>query len=94
MMGSEVETLEERLKSSSVQLHAEGAILERVDLATAVRFKIMVWKTKRYKVIVVGANVTLNDQAAKNTGKKNKDVKLKSGVGKNLGGCYFSFDFA
>ncbi|XP_010060430.2 protein NDR1 [Eucalyptus grandis] len=60
----------------------------RVDLATTVRFKIMVWKTKRYKVIV-GANVTLNDQGAKDTGKKNKDVKLKSGVGKNLGGCFF-----
>jgi len=65
------------------------SLVFRVDLATAVRFKIMVWKTKRYKVIVVGANVTLNDQAAKNTGKKNKDVKLKSRVGKNLGGCCF-----
>lgn len=30
MMGSEVETLEERLKSSLVQLHAECAILERM----------------------------------------------------------------
>ncbi|KAI3441609.1 uncharacterized protein J3R85_002208 [Psidium guajava] len=57
----------------------------RVDLATAVRFKIMFWKTKRHK-LMVGANVTLNQVGAKD---KKKGIKLKSGVGKNMGGCCF-----
>ncbi|KAF8023887.1 hypothetical protein BT93_F1163 [Corymbia citriodora subsp. variegata] len=61
------------------------SLVFRVDLATAVRFKIGVWKTKRYK-FKVGANVTLNDEGAKNT---KKDIKLKSGVCRNLGSCCF-----
>ncbi|KAF8023879.1 hypothetical protein BT93_F1155 [Corymbia citriodora subsp. variegata] len=61
------------------------SLVFRVDLATKVRFKIMFWKTKRHR-LMVGGNVTLTAQGAKN-GKK--DVKLKSGVCKNLGGCCF-----
>ncbi|EXC05112.1 hypothetical protein L484_011901 [Morus notabilis] len=54
----------------------------RVDLATAVRFKIMAWKTKRYR-IMVGANVEVNEFGEK-VKKKKKGIKL-SGAGKNGG---------
>lgn len=36
----------------------------RLDLATAVRFKIMAWNTKRHK-LMVGANVEVNDLGVK-----------------------------
>lgn len=62
------------------------SVVFRVDLATAVRFKIMFWKTKRHK-LMVGANVTLNQEGSKMN--KKKGIKLKSGVGKNMGGCCF-----
>ncbi|XP_010060427.2 protein NDR1-like [Eucalyptus grandis] len=60
------------------------SLVFRVDLAAAMRFKTVVSKTKKSK-LMVGANVTLNDEGAKNT---KKGIDLKSGVGKNLGGCY------
>ncbi|XP_056173081.1 protein NDR1-like [Syzygium oleosum] len=63
----------------------DESLVFRVDLATAVRFKIMLWNTKRHK-LMVGANVTLNAEGAKNT---TKDIKLKSGVCKNLRCCCF-----
>lgn len=46
-----------------------------VDLASAVRFKIALWKTKRHK-LEVGSSVNIND-----LGKKvnRKGIKLKSG---------------
>ncbi|KAK9268707.1 hypothetical protein L1049_000468 [Liquidambar formosana] len=47
-----------------------------VDLATAVRFKIMAWKTKRHKIMVKG-NVTVNNQGIKES---KKVGKLKSGA--------------
>lgn len=53
----------------------------RVDLETAVRFKIMAWKTKRNR-IKVGANVEVNEFGEKV--KKKKAIKL-SGAGKNGG---------
>lgn len=55
----------------------------RVDLATAVRYKIMGWKTKRHK-LKVGANVEVNDQGTK---VKKKGIKL-SGASQ-LGYCCF-----
>ncbi|XP_056173197.1 protein NDR1-like [Syzygium oleosum] len=61
------------------------SLVFRVDLATAVRFQIMVWKTERYK-LMVGANVTLNAEGAKTT---KKDIKLKSRVCTNLRGCFW-----
>lgn len=48
----------------------------RVDLETAVRFKIMGFKTKRHK-IVVWAQVDVNDSGQK---AKKKGIKLKSGA--------------
>lgn len=48
----------------------------RVDLKTAVRFKIMGFKTKRHKM-VVGAQVEVNDSGQK---AKKKGIKLKSGA--------------
>ncbi|XP_030453287.1 protein NDR1-like [Syzygium oleosum] len=61
------------------------SLLFRVDLATALKLKTLVSKTKKYK-LMVGANVTLNDEGAKNT---TKGIELKSGVCKNLGGSSF-----
>jgi len=55
---------------------SNGSAVFRVDLATAVRFKVMVWKTKRHKLIV-GANVEVNNLGKK---VKKKGVRLTSGA--------------
>ncbi|KAL5736041.1 hypothetical protein ACOSQ2_030829 [Xanthoceras sorbifolium] len=57
----------------------------RVDLATAVRFKIMAWRTKRHK-IRVGADVKVNDQGSKENPKKN--IKLKSSAPNRKMSCF------
>ncbi|XP_057464988.1 protein NDR1-like [Actinidia eriantha] len=54
----------------------------RVDLATAVRFKIMAWKTKKHK-LVVGADVEVNDHGQK---VYKKGIRLRSGAPER--GCY------
>ncbi|KAH7844992.1 hypothetical protein Vadar_033959 [Vaccinium darrowii] len=61
---------------AAIKAAANGSAVFRVDLATAVRFKVMVWKTKRHK-LVVGADVQVND-----FGKKvyKKGVRLTSGA--------------
>ncbi|XP_015899108.3 protein NDR1 [Ziziphus jujuba] len=51
------------------------SVIFRVDLATAVRFKIIAWKTKRHR-LVVGADVEINYEGAK---KKKKGIKLSGG---------------
>ncbi|KAM6549903.1 hypothetical protein CsatB_021579 [Cannabis sativa] len=56
----------------------------RLDLATAVRFKIMAWKTKRHKLIV-GAYVKVTDLGLKE-GKPKKGIKL-SNKGTRIGWC-------
>ncbi|XP_031250116.1 protein NDR1-like [Pistacia vera] len=50
---------------------SDGTAIFRVDLATAVRFKIMAWKTKRHR-IRVGADVMVNDHGTFNE----KNIKL------------------
>lgn len=55
---------------------ANGSAAFRVDLATAVRFKIMAWKTKKHKLLV-GANVEVDEFGGKKL--KKKGVRLKSG---------------
>uniref|UniRef100_A0A5B6YRC5 Late embryogenesis abundant protein LEA-2 subgroup domain-containing protein n=1 Tax=Davidia involucrata TaxID=16924 RepID=A0A5B6YRC5_DAVIN len=61
---------------------SNGTAVFRVDLATAVRFKIIAWKTKKHK-LVVGAQVEVNS-----FGKKvmKKGIRLKSGAPEL--GCY------
>lgn len=53
-----------------------GKAVFRVDLATAVRFKILFWKTKRHG-LVVGADFDVNDVGMKVT---KKGTRLKSGA--------------
>ncbi|CAH1412399.1 unnamed protein product [Lactuca virosa] len=48
----------------------------RVDLATAVRFKILFWKTKRHKLIL-GADFEVSDRGQK---LQKKGTRLKSGA--------------
>lgn len=48
-----------------------------MELATAVRFKIIFWKTKRHR-LVVGADLQVNDQGSLVKRKKNKGIKLSS----------------
>ncbi|KAL7608137.1 hypothetical protein Lser_V15G13896 [Lactuca serriola] len=48
----------------------------RVDLATAVRFKILVWKTKRHRLIL-GADFEVSDRGQK---LQKKGTRLKSGA--------------
>ncbi|XP_076893237.1 protein NDR1-like [Bidens hawaiensis] len=54
---------------------ANGGVF-RVDLTTAIRFKIVFWKTKR-KRLVVGADFEVNDVGKK---KQYKGTRLKSGA--------------
>lgn len=54
-------------------------VVFRVDLVTAVRIKIMWWRTKRRK-LMVGGDVEVNDQGIK---VKKKGIKLKSGAPKH-----------
>lgn len=48
----------------------------RVDLVTAVRFKILAWKTKKHR-LVVGADVGVNDSGEK---VYKKGIRLRSGA--------------
>uniref|UniRef100_A0A2P2MZ88 Uncharacterized protein MANES_03G123200 n=1 Tax=Rhizophora mucronata TaxID=61149 RepID=A0A2P2MZ88_RHIMU len=50
----------------------------RVDMATSVRYKILLWKTKRH-TIKVGADVHVNNQGTQDP---KKGVKLKSNAAK------------
>ncbi|KAK2639492.1 hypothetical protein Ddye_027287 [Dipteronia dyeriana] len=58
----------------------------RLDMTTAVRFKIMAWKTKRHK-IRVGADVKVDNQGTKDY-KKNIKVTSMAAPNKN----YLIFD--
>ncbi|PON61458.1 Disease resistance protein [Parasponia andersonii] len=63
-------------------LSTSKTVFFRVDLATAVRFKIMAWNTKRHK-LMVGANVEVNDLGVK---VQKKGVKLTN-KGTKIGLC-------
>ena len=65
-------------------LSTNKIVFFRVDLATAVRFKIMAWNTKRQK-LMVGANVQVNDLGALvKIGKKKKGTKLSKATKNGL----------
>ncbi|CAK7338362.1 unnamed protein product [Dovyalis caffra] len=76
-----VSTIDRGVVSRAVPANATA--LFRVDLATSVRYKILMFKTKRHK-IRVGADVEVNGTIAKvNT----KDLKLKSNADKIRSYC-------
>lgn len=60
---------------------ANGSALFRVELTTAVRYKIIFWKTKRHR-LVVGADLQVNDDGSLVKRKKKKGIKLSSGGAK------------
>lgn len=62
-------------KAANREVSANGKVVFRVELATALRFKILAWKTKRHRFIV-GADVEVNNQGAK---EKKKGIKLSGG---------------
>lgn len=59
-------------------------VVFRVDLVTAVRFKILSWKTSRRK-LRIGTNVEVNDQGEK---VNKKGIRLKSGAVNLKQGCF------
>ncbi|KAA8523729.1 hypothetical protein F0562_010152 [Nyssa sinensis] len=61
---------------------SNGSAVFRVDLATAVRFKIIAWKTKKHK-LVVRAEVPIDGNGKKD---KKKGIRLKSSAPEL--GCY------
>ncbi|XP_068311952.1 protein NDR1-like [Pyrus communis] len=65
-------------------VHRNGSVSFRVDLATAVRFKIMFWKTKRHR-LNVGADVLVNDSGGK---VNKKDIKLSAAPDHHLIGFF------
>ncbi|XP_050215853.1 protein NDR1-like [Mercurialis annua] len=58
---------------------SNGSAVFRVDMVTSVKYKIMFWKTKRYKIIV-GADVNITTQGSISDPKKG--VRLKSDAAK------------
>lgn len=58
----------------SGSVYANGSSHFRVDLVTAVRFKIIFWRTKRHR-LMVGADVEVN---ASGTKVNKKDIKLSA----------------
>lgn len=71
-----LETVDLNKTLLSKATYPNGTAKFRVDLATAVRFKIMAWKTKRHK-LDVGSDVDVNNQGSKTYEKK---IKLRSGA--------------
>ncbi|XP_065864583.1 protein NDR1-like [Euphorbia lathyris] len=64
---------------------SNGSAVFRVDLATAVRYKILAWKTKRHR-ITVGADLNISDQGTFIN--SDKDIRLTSNsakIGNNFG---------
>ncbi|TXG67387.1 hypothetical protein EZV62_008662 [Acer yangbiense] len=85
-------------KNGSVVIDRQQAVIKavlnnytaaefRVDMTTAVRFKIMAWKTKRHK-IRVGGNVKVNDHGSRE-GKKNKLTSMAAPK-KEMMSCFVS----
>ncbi|OAY55046.1 protein NDR1 [Manihot esculenta] len=62
---------------------SNGSAIFRVDIATAVRYKIMAWKTKRHR-ITVGADVNINDQGTQ----VNPDKRIKLSNAEMIGSSY------
>ncbi|GKV14350.1 hypothetical protein SLEP1_g25246 [Rubroshorea leprosula] len=58
-------------------IFTNGTAFFRIDLVTAVRFKIMFWRTKRHK-IMVGAKVVVDGNGSMVLAKKKKDIPLGS----------------
>lgn len=78
-----LETVDLNKTLLSKATYPNGTAKFRVDLATAVRFKIMAWKTKRHK-LDVGSDVGVNDQGSKTYEKK---IKLRSGASEHKRYC-------
>lgn len=57
--------------------YSNGTVHFRVDLVTAVRFKIMFWRTKRHG-LRVGADVVVNDSGGYVNPKNKNDIKLSA----------------
>ncbi|KAK0602816.1 hypothetical protein LWI29_037227 [Acer saccharum] len=58
----------------------------RVDMTTAVRFKIMAWKTKRHK-IKVGGDVKVNGEGSRDS-KKNIKLSSMAAPNKKMMSCF------
>ncbi|KAK9689101.1 hypothetical protein RND81_09G035400 [Saponaria officinalis] len=57
-----------------------GVVVFRVEVVTAVRFRIVFWKTKRRR-FEVGSDLRVDDHGGLIKRKKNKGIKLSNGVG-------------
>ncbi|XP_021758801.1 protein NDR1-like, partial [Chenopodium quinoa] len=67
--------------------NATVPLVFRVELATKVRYKNMIWKTKRHH-LVVGVDFKVNDQGRLLKGKDNMGMKLISKGERNNKGCF------
>lgn len=75
-------------ENATAAVSTNGSAVFRVELATAVRYKIIFWKTKRHR-LVVAADLHVNDQGSLVKRKKNKGIKLSSGAAKIVGCLHF-----
>jgi len=73
-------------ENATTAVSANGSAVFRVELATAVRYKIIFWKTKRHR-LVVAADLRVNDQGSLVKRKKNKGITLSSGAAR-IKGCF------
>ncbi|KAJ8420138.1 hypothetical protein Cgig2_033912 [Carnegiea gigantea] len=75
-------------ENATAVVSTNGSAVFRVELATAVRYKIIFWKTKQHR-LVMAADLHVNDQGSLVKGKKNKGITLSSGAAKIKGCLHF-----
>lgn len=76
-----------KIRSESISMNK--TVIFRVELVTAVRYKIMAWWTKRHS-LKVKADVEVNEQGSGKLPKKKKDIELS---GSQKIGSYYLFKF-
>ncbi|KAL2943843.1 Protein NDR1 [Bienertia sinuspersici] len=70
------------IETGGVKWDDTTTVVFRVELATSLRYKYPLWKTKRRR-LVVGADLKVNDEGSLVKAKDNKGIKLSSNAMKN-----------
>lgn len=81
-----IETLQVNTSLATARVFPNGSAVFRVDMATALRFRIMFWKTKRHNLIL-STSVEVDSQGAIPPPYQKKGFRLKSAAPEHGGGC-------
>jgi hypothetical protein len=80
-----IQTLEVNTTLATERVFPNGSAFFRVDMATALRFRIMFWKTKRHKLIL-WTSVEVDSEGAIPKDHQKKGFRLNSGPPEHGGG--------